>query len=114
MLNCSARYEGENEFIGFNFPSTIISNQEPLFYFLLKNNDISYVIGYKKDDESTLLHELRHARFYMDQSYKNKVIKYWYQLPFDKRLLIKTSLLEKGYQDHVMIDEFQAYYPDLI
>lgn len=112
---------------GFNLPLSVInyfeksavlqklaqshssSNALYLLLQMLKNtNDAScYVIGVVKGDDSTLAHELAHARFYLDTSYRDKITSI---LNASTQLEpLKTHLLAESYHPKVLIDEIQAY-----
>jgi hypothetical protein len=79
--------------IGYNFP----------------NDDGSYTIAYIKGDYATKMHELRHARYYLDSQYRNEVNKIWSLLDNDTKRTIERFLKRCGYSESVLIDEFQAY-----
>ena len=70
-----------------------------------------------EDDEATISHELRHARFHMDEAYRYRVNRTWVVLR-QKRPDVYRSIVRRlktiGYENHVFVDEFQAYFPDLI
>jgi hypothetical protein len=58
----------------------------------------------------TKKHELQHAKYYIDNEFRESVKKLWDS--FDSKYKTKViSMLQKmGYPEHVMLDEFQAYY----
>lgn len=69
-----------------------------------------YVVGCVAGDRLTKAHELRHARFFVDSSYKEYVFKIWYERLNDiQREHITGFLSRLGYPKHVIVDEFQAY-----
>jgi len=68
-----------------------------------------YIVAYVQDDESTLLHELAHATFYLDESYRNKVSEVWKQVKQPVREVINRCLKEWGYHPDNWLDEWQAY-----
>lgn len=108
------KYEGKiNGRYGFNFPFNIIHSvniKSKLINIITKYNQAQYVVVYKKGDIMTKKHELQHAKYYIDNEYRESVKKLWNS--FDSKYKIKvTSMLQKmGYPEHVMLDEFQAYY----
>jgi hypothetical protein len=115
ILRASARYEGENQFVGFNFPSSIIRKMDVSLYPYKHN--VTYVIGYMKGDTNTMEHEKRHARFYIDRKYRKRVHQSWNKLRKSnpkKHKSIINKLKKDGYDEKVYIDEFQAYYPNEI
>ena len=111
---------------GFNWPSYVMepffkgkfnplsrSEQEIVDYFTPLKGEKFYVIALHEELEDKLLeyarHELAHALFYLDSSYKeyvvNQVAKY------DNAPLIK-HLLDMGYNEEVITDEVHAYSMD--
>ncbi len=101
----SNAYEGVlNNREGHNFPSSYI----PKSHILHKYKDqCTYVIGVYNG--KSIAHELLHARFYMDISYKNRIIQEWNELSATKRDYLVSFLKRLGYSDSVLIDEYQAY-----
>ena len=115
VLRASARYEGENQFVGFNFPSSIIRKMDTTLYPY--KHSVTYVIGYMEGDTNTIEHEKRHARFYIDREYRKRVHRSWNKLRKSnpkKHKSIVNKLKKDGYKRTVHIDEFQAYHPELI
>jgi hypothetical protein len=108
-------YEGHvSGRVGYNFPmKTVIeyksrSKNETCVSAYTEKAD--YVIVYKKGDIITKKHELQHAKFFMDSSYREEVALLWkrFSSRFQERA---TNMLKKmNYPDHVLLDEFQAYY----
>ncbi len=101
----SNAYEGVlNNREGHNFPSSYI----PKSHILHKYKDqCTYVIGVYNGKSIT--HELLHAQFYIDISYKNRIIQEWNELSATKRDYLVLFLKRLGYSDAVLIDEYQAY-----
>jgi len=118
VKRASARYEGENTFVGFNFPTSIIRKEDIFLYSILeKDPSLLYVITYMKGDIHTMNHEKRHALYYINPDYKKRVRKSWTALRKSnpkKFNAIRNKLLNDGYQTKVLVDEFQAYHPHLI
>ena len=114
VLRVSKRYEGENQFVGFNFPASYIK-QKDLYLYPYKKY-IRYVIAYMEGDKNTIEHEKRHAQYHMDRSYRKSVKRSWKKVQTNPNLYqsILQQLTQYGYQPKVFIDEFQAYYPHLI
>ena len=108
-------YEGHvSGRIGFNFPMKTVNeyksraNKETCISDYTEKAD--YVIVYKKGDIITKKHELQHAKFFMDSSFREEVAVMWkrFSSRFQERA---TNMLKKmNYPDHVLLDEFQAYY----
>ena len=64
-----------------------------------------YVIGVY--DEATLIHEIAHGLYYLDNLYKIHMDMYSAGLPYFKAF--SRILKERGYCRHVVMDEIQAY-----
>jgi hypothetical protein len=115
VLSASARYEGPNQFVGFNFPVTSVRPSETVLWQIYQHYPtIQYVIAYLKSDKSSMEHELRHARFYIDKPYQARVKNAWKRLKKlhpDEYDRIVRRLTASGYQERVFVDEFQAYEP---
>jgi hypothetical protein len=103
----SDSYEGKiiNR-IGHNFPIEYVTNDH-IFAKYKKNNLIKYVVAVS--DFKDLKHEMLHAKFYLDQSYKNSIITEFNNLESAKRNHIITMLKKMSYPDDKIIDEYQAY-----
>lgn len=109
-------YEGKiNNRFGFNFPMKIVLD----FYkdtklkksiILPYSNCAEYVIVYKKGDISTKKHEIQHAKFFMDQTFRQSVDALWNSLSVKYRDRVTNMLKKMNYPDSVLLDEFQAYY----
>lgn len=67
-----------------------------------------YVIGCLEGDEITLLHELSHALFYLNETYRTVMTGVYESCTSDFNHLI-NHLKKLGYCDDVLIDEFAAY-----
>ena len=108
-------YEGKiNGRYGFNFPFNIIrkDNKSKIITNIMKHNDMkpNYVVVYKKGDIMTKKHELQHAKYYIDKEYRETVQKMWDSFDSKYKSNVISMLKRMGYPEHVMIDEFQAYY----
>lgn len=89
---------------GHNFPSKFIPDKHDLGKY---KNKCQYVVGvYKTSD---LKHELLHAKFYIDKSYRKSIEDEWQDIPEKKRKYLVDFLKRLGYSDDVLIDEYQAY-----
>lgn len=77
---------------------------------ILSYKDIKYIVVYKKGDIITKKHELQHAKYYLDENFRKEVANLWdsFNNKFKKRAL--EMLKKMNYPDHVIMDEFQAYY----
>jgi len=117
VLRASARYEGENRFVGFNFPASVLEKTETTLYPYKTKYKIRYVIAYMKGDKETIDHEKRHAKYYIDAAYRRSVRSSWKNLQQSQPKKCKsiTKRLQKdGYKKKVWMDEFQAYYPEFV
>lgn len=120
----SKHYGGDtyhHDWRGFNFPSSVLkpfreglfdplTPQEVEFLSLLKyRNDDFYIIG--ANDNSVLRHELAHALYYSDLSYRKKINTIFNS--YKKNITeISKYILDKGYHEDVLYDELQAYITD--
>lgn len=89
---------------GHNFPSNSIPKEHLLHKY---QNQCKYVIGIYH--HNSLNHELLHAKFYIDNNYKQYIINEWNNLKPFVRTHIYNFLKTMGYSDNVIIDEYQAY-----
>ncbi len=102
----SNQYEGPlKNRQGHNFPSNFIPNESHILSPYKTNSE--YVIGMY--NASGMAHELLHAKFYMDLSYRKKINEEWVELSDKHRAHITQFLKSMGYSDEVLIDEYQAY-----
>ncbi len=90
---------------GHNFPSCYIPDKSHLLSPY--KSKCAYVIGMYNADG--MAHELLHAKYYMDLTYRNKIHKEWVELSDKHRTHITQFLKSMGYSDKVLIDEYQAY-----
>lgn len=108
IISLADEYEGKiNNRIGFNFPISKNSNK-----LIEKYPDILYVIVYKKGDILTKIHEELHAKYYIDDEYKNKVKNIWDSLTKESKKKVFDMLEKMKYpkDEKILIDEFQAYF----
>lgn len=89
---------------GHNFPSYYIPKNHTLSQY---KDKCKYVIGVYH--HNSLAHELLHAKFYVDEAYKCRIIQEWDTLEPPTREHIYRFLKSMGYDDKVIIDEYQAY-----
>ena len=110
VLRASARYEGENRFVGFNLPIHVLRPEDTTLYPLWRQHPhLRYLIAYMEGDHETMEHEERHARYYIDAAYRHSVQDQWRRLPFKQRQQVEKKLKGMKYIPSVWIDEFQAY-----
>jgi len=107
--------------VGFNFPSKVlIPFKEGLFDPLTtEENRLLELLRYRKDDfyiigaqnNSVLRHELSHALYASNPSYKNEIDEF---ITKNKSKISKINkyILSKGYSKDVLNDEIQAYITD--
>jgi hypothetical protein len=104
---------------GFNVPSTAfqpfyegkfdpLSEKEKQLLRLFKElRERFYVIGiYDADAKGSLTHELAHALFFIDASYRQAVLK---SMRGYNTATLARQIAEAGYAKHVIPDEIQAY-----
>jgi len=70
----------------------------------------AYLIAYLKNDYATKQHELRHARFFLDEGYRSACLEAWTQLPEKQKTYVSSFLSRLGYHEEVHVDEFQAFH----
>jgi hypothetical protein len=120
----SSRYGSDTyhiDWMGFNFPSTVLqpfrqglfdpltAKEIELLSLLKYRHDNFYIVG--ANDGVVLKHELSHALYYNDTSYRNKINKLFQK--YGKEITkIKNYILDKGYHKDVLYDELQAYILD--
>jgi len=80
--------------------------------FSKKGYDNLYLIGACKEDkkhEATIEHELSHAMYTLDESYRNECERLLAEISVDKKNRYIKILRTAGYADNVLNDEMQAY-----
>lgn len=70
----------------------------------------AYLIAYLKNDYATKQHELRHARFFLDEGYRSACLDAWAQLSEKQKTYVSSFLSRLGYHEDVHVDEFQAFH----
>jgi hypothetical protein len=121
---------GDNSFTypsdwnGFNIPSYVIeqvfNNAIPdrniydhemlnIYRHCKKSSQNFYLIGYLKNNKTTLNHEIAHGFYYLNNDYKSIMKSLVKSIPKDILLAINSWLKIKGYTPKVYIDETQAY-----
>jgi len=68
-----------------------------------------YIIGTDKASGETFNHELRHALYYTDKSYRTEADKITKNIKKNHYIIFKNNLLKLGYANKVINDEIQAY-----
>jgi hypothetical protein len=89
---------------GHNFPSSYIPENHVLAKY---KKQCKYVIGIYNN--KSLCHEMLHAKYYTDVEYKQKIDIEWNELPSSTKNYLIHFLKKLGYDDKVIIDEYQAY-----
>lgn len=69
----------------------------------------AYVIGTDSEVSDTLKHEMCHALFSLNESYKSKALDCLKIITAEDRLQMEKNLQEMGYTQEVFDDEIQAY-----
>jgi hypothetical protein len=104
----SNMYEGTSKIReGHNFPSTFLPTDHILYKHIEAYPTCVYVIA--TYNPKTIPHELLHARYYADTTYRVHIIEEWNALPEKTRAHITQFLKRLGYRDDVLIDEYQAH-----
>lgn len=103
--------------VGHNFSMTklleytrVTSKSSGNLLAYVSNKNIKYIVAYLDGDVTTKLHELQHARFFIDDQFRSRVEDVWSCMDHKKRHHIEGFLTRLGYPQHVWVDEFQAYY----
>lgn len=106
------KYEGKiNGRYGLNFPFHLMKSKKPSkFISNILKYDAEYIIVYKKGDIVTKKHEMQHAKYYIDSEYRESIKKMWESFDSKYKSNVISMLGKMGYPDHVILDEFQAYY----
>ena len=89
---------------GHNFPSNYIPEDHLLTSY---KNQCKYVIGIYHP--KSIAHELLHAKYFMENDYREKIKREWNELPESTRNYLTNFLKKLGYSEKVWIDEYQAY-----
>jgi hypothetical protein len=89
---------------GHNFPVSLIPKDHILAEY---HNKCKYVIGVY--NMNSMMHEMLHAKYYMDEKYRTKINSEWENLSEKTRNHITNFLKKLGYNDNVIVDEYQAY-----
>lgn len=114
--------------IGFNIPGNAFNKWVKLFSkyelwekeenlidlihdTLEKKTDKFYMIGTyaDSDDKGVIDHELSHAWYYLDPTYKRTMLKLVRKLPKTTRKQLDQHLVKEGYAPQVFNDEIIAY-----
>ena len=107
------KYEGKiSGRYGLNFPFHLIMTAKKPSKFISKilKYEAEYIIAYKKGDIVTKKHEMQHAKYYIDSEYRESIKKMWDSFDTKYKSNVISMLGKMGYPEHVMLDEFQAYY----
>lgn len=111
IIEIANAYEGEmKQRIGFNFPILFIKKHFPKSTLLSYKAD--YIIVYQKKDIQTKKHELQHALYALNESFRSHVLSLWNSFPESYKQQIISLLLKMNYPNNneILLDEFQAYY----
>ncbi|KAI9027974.1 hypothetical protein DFJ74DRAFT_704018 [Hyaloraphidium curvatum] len=68
-----------------------------------------YVVAHIAGDTSTLRHELAHALFFLEETYRDLARGIWNALAKEHRTAVEGALAALGYDEVNYADEFQAY-----
>lgn len=103
-------YEGKiPNRIGVNFP---LQPHHPMHKKYISKYNVSYLVMYKKGDAQTKHHELQHARYHLDQTFRTQVKTLWNSFDKKSKDNVLMMLKKMGYPSNmdILLDEFQAYY----
>ncbi len=107
-------YEGKvKNRIGINFPISVLNKWKGKCFLNDYIDKCKYVVVYKKGDKLTKAHELLHAKYYMDEKYKDDIKRKWQDMDKNSKDRVIKMLKKMGYpgdNEEIIIDEFQAYY----
>jgi len=105
---------------GFNIPSHVLeiffsnfdlNDREKKLYELTRkfSHEPYYLIATKNNDSDTLNHELLHAHYYLNHSYRQKVDTTVKHMRPELRKQTAKVLKKMGYTKEVIVDEINAY-----
>jgi hypothetical protein len=111
------------DFVGFNLPLVVAKKcydmnpvetpydeeMKSLVDSLFVNGERKYMIGAESLKGSTFDHEMAHALYYTDDSYRNSMDEVTGGLPKSSMSAFKKNLAKIGYCRQVVWDEIQAY-----
>jgi len=118
------KFNYHTTWVGFNVPGNIVKEFYKKFHDLsmkeqvlknllkpfLKSNKKFYIIGtIESDREGTLEHEIAHARYYLNRSYRLAQNKVFRSMPRYIQEYFINALIQMKYDKSVGIDETQAY-----
>jgi hypothetical protein len=107
-----------SDWSGFNIPSwallpfregkfnPLTKKEAALLEMFQKVDGDFYIIGAKKGNSGTILHEMAHGLFYAYPNYRKDVEKYLSSLNLKKMI---KHLVREGYSERVAVDELNAY-----
>lgn len=91
----------------------ILDAVKPFWFTSDKHSDY-YVIGTYADadgDETTYVaHEIAHAYYYLDATFKSAQDSIYEQLDSEVKARVAVALIDMGYSEQVILDETQAYF----
>jgi hypothetical protein len=90
---------------GHNFPADYIPSSGHCLSSY--KSRCKYVIGLY--NTKSLRHELQHAKYYLDATYRSQVQQEWMALDPKLQEHITKFLTRLGYSQKVLLDEYQAY-----
>lgn len=101
----SNSYEGIiSNRLGHNFPIEFVPDNHILSPY---KKNVKYIVAVA--NHKHLAHELLHAKFYLDEPYREKIINEYNQMNILKKTHINLSLKKMSYPEDKWIDEYQAY-----
>jgi hypothetical protein len=102
------------DLVGVNFSyqdalKYLYYNHDPFLTNFILRNKGSYYIIFKSGDKKTFEHELKHFNFFKNERIRKKVLKKWNSLPSHIQSQWYNKLTNLGYNQHVLLDEYQAF-----
>lgn len=116
----SGKYTYHKDWSGFNFPNWVLEpfyqghfikltkRERAILNYFRNIRGKFYVIGALSGDVTTIPHEVSHGRFYLNDAYREEILRTLTLYP-NEVALIEKRLEFEGYHSGVFKDEVQAY-----
>lgn len=114
------------DWAGYNIPGKAIINFYDTFYHDMRSRESAviahlrdyifnedpnfYVIGIREGDDNVYVHELRHALYSLSPEFKTACDEIYSRVPYELKDIVSKQLVDMGYSESVVPDEFQAYF----
>lgn len=101
--------------MGWNIPFSFLNQQSDIYskkIIKMYGKNAEYLVVYPKQDRQTKEHELLHAKYAMNKTYRDEVKMLWNSLTKREKIRVHRLLCHLHYPDdpNIQLDEFQAYY----